>query len=270
MSSRLLPCLPAAMMLATLAACGTAPPPAPVRPAKPAVTISRGWQALVDVEQSDSTVITLPSGDREQHATMRHARFTLHVDPKAHTTARLDRLAIEPSPASLPLGATWTANWPSRNARVTPGRRDAATAPLTAIVRDLLPQLPDDAVQPGMQWSDSATFKVVPETGLTATERRSTSWKSDQFTMWGGEETLPITGRGDYERIGSGTMHDLAASLTSQGRSICKYYLTLDGKIEGAVCDDSVGSMISIPSERRLIPTLRHVTTTIRFLPAGS
>jgi len=266
MFTRLARTIASAAALAMLAACTSAPPATTARPEKPSVTMRRAWQATVEVDQSDSTVTTLPSGDREQHATTRHATFTLRVDPSARTTARLDHLAIEPSPASVPLGATWTANWPSTAARVTPHTRDAATATLTAMVRDLLPQLPDGGVEPGMHWSDSTTARVVQASGLTATERRSTAWTSDQFTMWGGRETLPIVGRGDYERIGSGRVDNAAASLTSQGRSICKYYLTIDGRIDAAVCDDSLGTMISIPSQRRLIPTMRHVTTTFRFV----
>ena len=258
-----------AFALAMIAACSSNPPATPVRPEKPAVTMRRAWQATVVVDQSDSTVTTLPSGDREQHATTRHATFTLRVDPATHTTARLDRLAIEPASAAVPVGATWTADWPGRSAKITPRTRDAATAPFTAMVRDFLPALPDDVVQPGMHWSDSTTARIVPVPGLTAIERRATAWNSDQFTMWDGRETLPIEGRGDYERIGNGTMDNAAASLTSQGRSICKYYLTIDGMIDAAVCDDSLGSMISIPSQRRLIPTLRHVTTTIRFVAGG-
>ncbi len=255
-----------AFALASLAACSNTPPATAVRPERPSISMRRAWQATVEVDQSDSTVTTLPSGDREEHATSRHATFTLRVDPRARTTARLDRLAIEPSPASVPLGATWTTNWPSASARITPHAKDAAAAPLAAMVRDLLPQLPDDAVEPGMHWSDSTTARLIPAAGLTATERRSTAWTSDQFTMWDGRETLPIVGRGDYERIGNGMVDHAAASLTSQGRSICKYYLTIDGRIDAAVCDDSLGSMVSIPSQRRLIPTMRHVTTTIRFV----
>ncbi len=258
-----------ASALGILAACSSSPPATTVRPERPSVTMRRAWQATVQVDQSDSTVTTLPSGDREAHATTRHATFTLRVDPGSHTTARLDRLAIDPVAAPVSVGATWTADWPSASARVTPHRRDAAMDPLTAMVRDFLPQLPDDAVQPGMRWSDSTSTRIVPAAGFTATERRSTAWTSDQFTMWDGRETLPIEGRGDYERIGNGTVDSAAASLTSQGRSICKYYLTVDGRIDAAACDDSIGSMISIPSRRRLIPIMRHVTTTIRFTPGG-
>jgi hypothetical protein len=260
-----IPCA-AAGAIAT-AACSNAPPRAAASPQRAGVAVRSNWQAVVRVEQTDSSVVTLPSGDRQRQQTIRRAQFTLTVGPDAHTTARLDNLAIVPNGATAPIGTTWTARWPGSNAPgVSTDAADDDVGALTAMVRDLLPRLPDEVVRPGMQWTDSTTGPIEPAPGLTATERRSTHWASDQFTVWNGRRTLPITSRGEYERIGKGTVDKAAASLTTQGRSICKYYLTANGELASATCDDSLGSMISIPSERRLIPSLRHVTTTMRFI----
>jgi len=280
MDSRKRPVIRSAARLAAallLAGCAGQPPasePAPSGGVRSVAGISLrpDWRARIVVERADSIVITLPSGDHQLQRFDRHAAFSLTTDRNGTVAIRLDTLTVRPRNAKdtggAP-GASWAGQPASTSVnamRVTGG--GSAAAELTAVVRSLLPRLPTGGVRARMSWSDSATGDVRVDI-FTANERRTAAWSAGAITSREGNEVLTVRVREDFEQIGDGNQGGRRMTMTSQGRRSGTYYVTLDGRVSSAQLDDSVAMLISIPTIRQVVPTIRYARTSVRFLSPG-
>lgn len=261
-----------------VAGCTSQPPTAGPEPARggarttSGISLRDGWRATVLVQRDDSIILTLPSGDRQLQRFDRRAGFSLAMDRNGRVSLRLDSLRFRPrgiSGSGVPLGATWAgrAGDAAVNAMRVTGGGDFA-AELTAVVRNLLPRLPVGGVHARMMWADSATGNVRVDI-FTASEHRTASWSSGTLSGRAGNQVLPVLVREDFEQLGDGSQDGRKLTMTSQGRRSGIYYLTTDGRVSGALLDDSVAVLISIPATKQVIPTMRYARTTVRFIPVA-
>lgn len=258
-----------------LAACSGQPPtsqPAPAtgedKSAHAAIMLRDGWHARVLVDRDDSIILTLPSGDRQLQQFERRAAFTLAMDGSGRVSIRLDSFSFHPrapEDAGVTAGASWAGQPtdPALNAmRVVSGGSSAAE--LTAVVRALLPRLPVGGVHARMNWSDSAAGSVRVDI-FSANERRTASWTSGSLSARADGQVLAVKLREDFEQLGDGQQGGRKMTMTSQGRRSGTYYLTSGGEISSARLDDSVAMLISIPSTRQVVPTIRYGRTMVRY-----
>lgn len=261
---------------ALLAACAgsTAPEPAPApsvnRPAtNAAVAIRRDWASVVTLERDDSLVITLPGGGIQVQRQGQSARFLLTLTPGA-IRVRLDNLTLRPTlgdAANEVIGTIWTGRVNS-NGRVD-GLQASRGTPLAEeignAVRTMLPRLVSGMVRPNQSWSDSSSGPIRVDI-FRATEQRSSRWSSAERTTRDGITVIPVRLREDFEQLGRGSQSGRQMTMTAQGRRTGTYYLTLDGRVDGAILQDSVAKLITIPESRQSIPTMQHSRTVLRYL----
>lgn len=265
---------------ALLAACAgsTAPEPTPApspnRPAaSTAVAIRRDWTTVVTVDRDDSLVITLPGGATQIQRQGHNARFLLTLTPGA-IRVRLDNLTLRPAlgdAANEVIGTIWTGRVNSN------GRVDALQAsrgtPLAEelgnTVRTMLPRLVSGIVRPNQSWTDSSSGPTRVDIFRT-TEQRTSRWSSGDRTTRDGLTVIPIRLREDFEQLGRGSQSGRQMTMTAQGRRTGTYYLTLDGRVDTAVLQDSVAKLITIPESRQSVPTMQFVRTVLRYLAPTS
>ena len=262
-----------------ITACAGQPPASQPAPATGGVksvagiSLRDGWHATVIVDRDDSIILTLPSGDRQLQRFDRRATFTLVMDGDAHVSIRLDSLTFRPrglNETGVAPGASWSGR--ATDARVnamhvTDGGGSAAE--LTAVVRTLLPRLPIGGVRAQMNWADSASGSVRVDI-FSANERRTAEWSSGAISDRNGGKVLAVRVREDFEQLGDGSQGGHRMTMTSQGRRSGTYYVTIDGRVSSATLDDSVAMLISIPSTKQVVPTMRYARTFVRFIPTGS
>jgi hypothetical protein len=236
------------------------------------ISLRDGWHATVLVQRDDSIILTLPSGDRQLQRFERRAGFTLTMDGDGRVSLRLDSLISKPksgNPAAIPVGATWSGRASDAHVdamRVSGGGDPAAE--LTAVVRGLLPRLPEGGVRARMSWVDSSTGDVRVDI-FRASEHRMASWSAGTLSERAGSNVLPVLVREDFEQLGDGMQGGRKLTMTSQGRRSGTYYVTPDGRVSGAELADSVAMLISLPDRRQVVPTMRYARTSVRFLSAS-
>jgi len=247
------------------------PTPAPVRRATNAnapLSLPRDWATTVFLEREDSLILTLPSGGRQVQRQGRSARFTLTLTPGA-IRVRLDTLVLRPSLGDQTndvIGTIWTARigesgriYALQATRGSPLAEEIGNA-----VRAMIPRLPGETVRPGESWSDSSSGAVRVDI-FRATEQRTSRWSSGERVDRNGLSVLPIRLREDYEQLGRGDQSGRQMTMTAQGRRTATYYMTLDGRVDAAVMQDSVVKLITIPATRQSIPTMQFNRTELRF-----
>ena len=263
-----------AITLVAVAACRSAPPEAAPRPAaRPSassstVTLRRDWSTLVTMQRNDSIVLTMPDGNRQVQRQSRNARFTLTLTPGA-IRVRLDALTLTPALGDIAnevVGTTWTGrvSGSGRISGLQASRGTALADEMSSVVEALLPRLPDGTVRPGLTWQDSATAPVRVDIFRT-TERRASRWNSGERTERDGIDVIPVRVRETYEQFGRGSQAGRQMTMTAQGRRVATYYVTLDGRVDGAVMQDSVAKFITIPDTRQSIPTMQFARTTLQY-----
>jgi hypothetical protein len=235
------------------------------------VVLRDNWRARVVVDRSDSIILTLPSGDHQLQRFSRRAAFTLTIADDGTATLRLDSLALKPrvsGDAGNPIGAVWTGQIAGDhlNAIQVSGGSAGSAAPLTTLVRDLLPRLPAGGARAGLAWSDTSNGPVRVDI-FSGSERRTSTWAAGSASPRGGSRVLPVTVREEFEQLGTGNESGRRMSMTSQGSRSGVYYVTFDGRVSDAQLDDSVAMLISITGTRQLVPTTRYSRTSVHFFP---
>jgi hypothetical protein len=219
------------------------------------------------VDRDDSIILTLPSGDHQLQRFSRRASFLMKVSDGGDVTITLDSLVVKPrtsGDAGNPVGAVWTGEVAGDhlNALQLHGRASASAAPLTTIVRELLPRLPRSGARAGLSWADTSNGQVQVDI-FSGSERRTATWSAGPVA--GRDRLLPVSVHQEFEQLGSGAEGGQKMSMTSQGRSSGVYYIQSDGRITDAQLSDSVTMLISIPGTRQLIPTTRYSRTSVHF-----
>lgn len=277
MSPRHLRHLGSVLPLAVILACGTSTPPV-VTPAPQRATATKAttlvrlrndWRAIVTLQRADSLILTLPNGSRQLQRFGRAARFTVEVSANNAFTATLDSLSVQPAAGDAVadvLGTRWTGKV-SGAGRIE-GLRISRSTPLgddmTSTVRALLPPVPFAGVPIGKNWKDTLSGSNQVEVFRT-NETRTRSWTSGEATERNGVAVHPIRVREEFEQVGKGSQAGQEMTMTAQGSRVGNYYMTLDGRVEGAALQDSIAQFITIPSARQTIPTMRFSRTTIRY-----
>lgn len=255
-----------------LAGCGpgAARPVSAPRPVAPGTILLRdGWVAEVTVDQQDSIILTLPSGDRQFQHFVRHARFHVLVDSAGRVAIRLDTLTVDPrrDSTSSPLDASWSGRLGDggmTSLRVTSGGERAQE--LAPLVADLLPRLPRQGIKALSTWGDSGSESVRVDI-FNANEHRTATWNAASLIERNGLRVLPIRLHETFEQLGDGNQEGTRISMTSQGRRSGTYYVTSDGRVTGAELTDSIAMLISVPSRKQIVPTTRLSRVTVRFFP---
>jgi hypothetical protein len=191
----------------------------------------------------------------------------LNISDGGDVTLTLDSLVVKPrtsGDAGSPVGAVWTGEVAGDrlDALQLRGRPGGSAAPLTSMVRDLLPRLPRSGARAGLSWADTTNGPVQVDI-FSGSERRTATWSGGTVTAR--DRLLPVSVREEFEQLGSGTEGGRKMSMTSQGRSSGIYYIAPDGRITDAQLSDSVVMLISIPGTRQLIPTTRYSRTSVHF-----
>ncbi|MES2305066.1 MAG: hypothetical protein V4558_06145 [Gemmatimonadota bacterium] len=266
-----------ALSLATLAGCGHDPEPV-TRPAPRAaetsgaralVSLRSGWGATVTMQRQDSLVLTLPNGARQVQHVGRMARFTMEIGSNNSFTAVLDSLSLQPPSVEAAADARGT-RWSGRitGAGRIEGLRISRATPLgddlTSAVRALVPMVPLGGAPVGTRWKDTLSGSVQVEV-FRAQEERVRSWSAGERTDRGGMSVYPVRVREEFEQLGKGSQAGREMTMTAQGSRVGYYYLTADGRVDGAVLQDSVAQFITIPSVKQTIPTMRYSRTTFRY-----
>lgn len=262
--------------LLAVVGCGHSPPPA-TAPAprrsdvgsRTTVSLRNDWRALVTMQRTDSLVLTLPNGSRQVQRVGRMARFAVEIGANNSFMATLDSLILQP-PASEAIaqvaGTRWT-GMVSGAGRIEGLRISRATPlgdDLTSAVRSLLPLVPFNGVAVGRSWKDTTSGSVQVEV-FRVEEQRVRSWSAGERTERMGVSVYPVRVREDFEQLGRGSQAGREMTMTAQGSRIGYYYITMDGRVDGAVLQDSVAQFITIPAMKQTIPTMRYSRTTFRF-----
>lgn len=277
MSPRQLRNLVLGLPLVWLAACGHDPEPE-TRPvprtsettsARSVVSLRGGWGAVVMLQRADSLVLTLPDGSRQLQRVGRTARFTVEVGSNNTFSATLDAITLQPpsvEAAAGVIGTKWTGRVTGggrieglRISRATPLGDD-----LTAAVRSLLPMVPFNGVPVGRSWKDTLSGSVQVEV-FRVQEQRVRSWSAQAQTDRSGIQVYPVRVREEFEQLGRGSQAGREMTMTAQGSRVGYYYVTVDGRVDGAVLQDSVAQFITIPAMKQTIPTMRYSRTTLRY-----
>lgn len=270
-------CCESVVIALALSACASSPPrsqPAPTPPlavrGARSITLKENWRATVIVDRDDSIILTLPSGDHQLQHFARHAGLTLLVDGGGKYSLRLDSMTVRPRNAgdSVASGASW--NGVTSDDRFNPLRvsqgGDAADR-FSSVIRGVMPRLPAAGVHAEQRWSDTASGTVRMDI-FNAQERRTSQWTVGAAVDRGSGRVLPIRVREDFEELGDGSQGGRKMSMTAQGRRSGTYYLTSDGRVGSAQLSDSVAMLISIPSTKQVVPTIRYGRTSVRFILA--
>ncbi len=249
----------------------TAPRPAASIPSRPAMLLlSPSWQSRVRLERADSIILTLPGGESQVQLLTRRASFTLTVGPRAAVTVRLDSLAMSPAPgsASLPLiGTVWTGRMLGTGVEwQTTAGAGPVVEDLSADVQGLFPRLRPGGVVAGLHWADTAMTKGRVDIFETS-QRLTTQWTAGSDTTIAGAELLPLLATGLLEQSGRGSAAGVAMTMTGQGIRSHTYYLSENGQIRMVDRRDSVAVLISIPSSRQIVPTVRWIRSRAIFVP---
>ena len=262
--------------LVGVVACGgsPAPTPAPTPQSTPAsssslVLLRNDWRAAVTMQRVDSLVLTLPDGTRQVQRLERLALFTVEISSNNAFSATLDSLAMRPAAnqaIAAAIGTRWTGRLSGgghieglRISRSTPLAED-----LTTVVRSLIPPVSFSGVAVGRSWKDTTSGTVQVEV-FQATERRVRSWTAGERLTLNGVLVYPIRVREEFEQLGRGAQAGREMTMTAQGSRSGNYYVTLDGRVDGAALRDSVAQFITIPATKVTVPTMRYSRLTLRF-----
>ncbi|MEP6591811.1 MAG: hypothetical protein ABJC19_11565 [Gemmatimonadota bacterium] len=265
------------MVLGLLAACGKsadvavapAPTSRPTSNARAPVHLRNDWRASVSMQRADSLILTLPDGSRQLQRIARMAHFTVEVGTNNSFSATLDSISLSPAAdaaAAQAIGTRW-------NGRVTgAGRIEGLQISrssflgddLTRSVRSMIPPVPFEGLAVGTTWTDTTSGSVQVELFRTS-ERRVRRWSTAERTQRGGVTVYPVRVREDFEQVGKGSQSGREMTMTAQGSRTGYYYLTADGRVDGAVLQDSVAQFITIPMSRQTVPTMRYGKTTLHF-----
>ena len=257
-------------------ACSSAPAPTPTPTPQSAPTSGRSvvllrndWRAVVTMERVDSLVLTLPDGTRQMQRLERLARFAVEIGSNNAFSVTLDSLVMRPAASQAvasAIGTRWTGKVSGggnieglRISRSTPLGDD-----LTAAVRSLIPPVPFSGVPVGRSWKDTTSGTVQVEV-FQATERRIRSWTAGAVIDLNGIQVYPVRVREDFEQLGRGSQTGREMTMTAQGSRSGSYYVTIDGRVDGATLRDSVAQFITIPASKVTVPTMRYSRFTLRF-----
>lgn len=238
-----------------------------------AVTLRRDWTTSVTVEREDSIVLTLPDGTRQVQRQGRTAHFTMTLTPGA-VRVKLDDLILRPSmgeAATSAIGTTWNGRVGTSGAitNLQASRSDPLAEEIGNVVRAFLPRLPHGTLEPNTTWSDSSSGSLRVEI-FRADENRVSQWKSSSRTTRSGIDVIPVTLHESFEQLGKGSQSGREMTMTAQGRRIGTYFVTLDGRLDGATMHDSVAKFITIADTRQSIPTMQFARITLQYgSPAG-
>lgn len=266
--------------LAALLACGgpaepeTTPAPRPASaPSRATVLLRSGWGAVVTMQRQDSLVLTLPDGARQLQRVGRTARFAIDIGSNNTFTATLEALTLQP-PAAEAVAEVLGTKWSGRitGAGRIEGLRISRASPLgddlTAAVRSLLPPVPFAGIGVGRSWKDTLSGSVQVEVFRTQ-EQRVRSWFAGDRVDRNGIAVYPVRVREDFEQLGRGSQAGREMNMTAQGSRVGYYYMTIDGRVDGASLQDSVAQFITIPAMKQTIPTMRYTRTTLRYLTSS-
>jgi hypothetical protein len=67
-----------------------------------------------------------------------------------------------------------------------------------------------------------------------ATETRTRSWTAEETIDLNGVQVHPIRVREEFEQLGRGSQAGREMTMTAQGSRSGNYYVTLDGRVDGA------------------------------------
>jgi hypothetical protein len=257
-------------------ACGSSPPPSPAPQPRTTPTSTRAfallrndWRAAVTMQRVDSLVLTLPDGNHQVQRLERQAHFLVEISRDNVFTATLDSLVMRPSsPAAIEavIGTQWSGRV-STGGRIE-GLRISRSTPLgddlTAAVRALIPSVPFSGVAVGVNWRDTTSGTVQVDV-FRATETRTRSWTAEETIDLNGVQVHPIRVREEFEQLGRGSQAGREMTMTAQGSRSGNYYVTLDGRVDGATLRDSVAQFITVPAAKVTVPTMRYSRTSLRF-----
>jgi hypothetical protein len=267
--------------LVGVVACGGSPAPTPTptpqgipSPSSSLVLLRNDWRAAVTMQRVDSLVLTLPDGTRQTQRLERLALFTVEIGSNNAFAVTLDSLAMRPA-ANQAIAAAIGTRWTGRlsGAGHVEGLRISRSTPLaedlTTVVRSLIPPVSFSGVAVGRSWKDTTSGTVQVEV-FQATERRIRSWTAGEESALNGVLVHPIRVREEFEQLGRGAQAGREMTMTAQGVRSGNYYVTLDGRVEGAVLRDSVAQFITIPATKVTVPTMRYSRLTLRFATSPS
>jgi hypothetical protein len=262
------------VVAASTACAGKATPIATPRPTGNAPTrpgarlMPALWRSRVQFDRSDSIVLTLPAGATQVQRMTRRAVFTLTVGPESAVTVRLDSLTMSPAPeatAHSVVGTVWTGRM--LGTRVV-WRATAATDPVIEGLRldleGLFPSLPSGGVVAGTRWADTSTIRGRVDIFETS-QRVVMKWTAGSDTTLAGTSVLPLRATGELEQSGTGSGAGVAMTMTGQGSRSVTYYMSKIGQIRLITKKDSMSVLISIPSSRQLVPTIRLIRSRASF-----
>lgn len=257
-------------------ACHKSPPPATAPEPRNTPTPTRGiallrndWRAAVTLQRVDSLVLTLPDGNHQVQRLERTAHFLVEIGRDNSFTATLDSLTTRPASVSAVAAAVGT-EWSGKlsSAGRIEGLRISRSSPLgddlTAAVRALIPPVPLRGVAVGVTWRDTTSGQVQVEV-FRATETRTRSWTAGEIIDLNGVQVHPIRVREEFEQLGRGEQAGRTMTMTAQGSRSGNYYVTLDGRVDGAALRDSVAQFITVPAAKVTVPTMRYSRTSLRF-----
>lgn len=264
--------------LAFLVACGKstdrvgappAPRAAPAGSARAPVLLRNDWRASVMMQRADSLILTLPNGSQQLQRISRSARLTVEISANNSFTATLDSISVSPASdgaVAAAVGTRWTGkvSGAGRIEGVQISRSSSLGDDLTRTVKSLIPMVPFEGRRVGSRWADTTAGTVQVEVFRT-NERRTRKWTAGQRTERGGVAVYPVRVREEFEQAGKGFQAGREMTMTAQGSRTGYYYMTVDGRVDGAVLHDSVSQFITIPAARQTVPTMRYSRTTLRF-----
>lgn len=271
--------LPFVLPCAVLLACSkSAPPAATPAPRTTAAAPSRAtpvalrndWRATVFLQRLDSLVFTLPNGAKQVQRVLRTARFSLAISGGNAFSVTLDSMTLQPpAPQAVQeaLGTTWSGRvlGSGRLDGVKPNRNSPIGEDIGATVLTMLPPVPFAGAAVGQSWRDSIRGSSQVEV-FRVNEQRTRTWTIGDRADRSGLPVYPVRVREEFEQLGSGTQAGREMTMTAQGKRSGTYYLTLDGRVDGATFEDSVARLITIPSSKQTIPTMQYSRTTLRFV----
>ncbi len=221
------------------------------------------------MQRADSLILTLPDGSRQLQRISRAARISFEIAANNSFTATLDSMSVSPaaeSAVAAAIGTRWTGkvNGAGRIEGVQISRSSALGDDLTRTIRSLIPLVPFDGRRVGSSWADTTSGTVQVEVFRT-NERRTRKWTAGERTERGGVAVYPVRVREEFEQVGKGSQAGREMTMTAQGSRTGYYYMTVDGRVEGAVLQDSTAQFITIPAAHQTVPTMRYSRTTLRF-----
>ena len=251
----------------------TTPQPraAPAAPSRATpVALRNDWRATVFLQRIDSLVFTLPNGAKQVQRVTRAARFSLAVSAGNGYSVTLDSMTLipaAPQAVAAAIGTTWSGRilGNGRLDGVKASRTTAIGEDLAPTVLTFLPPVPFAGAAVGATWRDSVRGSSQVEV-FRVNEQRTRTWTVGERADRSGLPVHPVRVREEFEQVGRGSQAGREMTMTAQGKRSGTYYLTLDGRIDGATFDDSVARLITIPASKQTIPTMQYSRTTLRFV----